>query len=138
MLRCLIVLFICTLSLPPTVSADDVDVDELLSVSSRIVGDEVTDAELSNAIAAGLWNDQRTALAIAIPGPNRTLLIALVQQASGDFIAADISRIEGALFRTIGLADRTSYERYRTTPDHWRKAGDHGHLLVVRLEAWTE
>ena len=119
-------------------AVDAADVDQMILAVQKVAMDDITEGELASAIEAGLWNEERTALAIAIPKSKRTFLFVLVEQSSGDYVAADVSPVEDALFRKISLAERAEYKSYKSSPYQWVHGNGSMQILLVRLVAWTK
>lgn len=93
---------------------------------------------VAEAKASGIWNDDRTAGAVSIPGDSRSNIYVLLLLPNGDHKTTDISRIEDGLFAKLGTAERSEYERYETTPIEWKTLEDGDFLLKVRLRAWRD
>lgn len=91
--------------------------------------------ELVRAIDQGLWNTQRTALAIAIPRPEASLLFVFLQQDSEDYLPVDVSGLERANIGFIGPDRR--YERIETTPLKWLSRDDGRFHIQMRTYAWS-
>lgn len=128
-----------TLSIASTAGhASDVSTEKLKLAVLGVVGSDYEAETVDAAVANGLWDESRQALAMAIPGEDHTGIFALMKQQSGEFAAVDVSIIEKGLFRKLGLADRSSYERYETVPVEWIPMANERQMLIVRLRAWKE
>jgi len=91
--------------------------------------------EIGRAIGDGLWNSNRTAVAIAIPKPKASLLFVFFQQTHGDYLAVDVSGMEGANIGYLG-PDR-HYDRVETTPLKWLHRDDGLFQIQMRTRAWS-
>lgn len=114
------------------------DSDGLLVAARSIVGESVGDDTLKSAIEDGIWTEDKTVVAIAVQQAVSTIVLAFVRQPSGNFLPTDISQIEDALFRKLGLANRVDYDRFETTPVSWISIDSNRHLLEVRLQVWRK
>lgn len=109
----------------------------LLAINSSVFAADEGDIDLvAEANASGIWTSDRTAAAVSIPMKNRTAVYVLLMNPSGEFTTADVSRIEDGVFRKLGLAQRSDYERYETRPIELSTLDDGNLLLKVRLRAW--
>ena len=119
-------------------NASEVSTEKLQLAILGVVGSDYDAETLGVAVADGLWDESKKAFAIAIPGKDHTRIFAFVIQQSGEFAAVDVSPIEKGLFRKLGLADCSSYERYETVPVEWKPMENERQMLIVRLRAWKE
>jgi hypothetical protein len=109
--------------------------DDLFSAARPIVPVEIENSELSAALEAGLWNPERSAVAMVIPRAEASLILVLLRRPDGSFLATDASRVEGGNFGVLGRP-RTDYERFETQPVEWRQRDDGRFQVVMRTRAW--
>jgi hypothetical protein len=106
-----------------------------LMVAARRALPQVSTNEIVRAIGDGLWNSNRTAVAIAIPKPKGSPLFVFLRQTHGDYLAVDISRMEGANIGYLG-PDR-HYDRVETTSLKWLHRDDGLFEVQARTRAWS-
>jgi hypothetical protein len=87
-------------------------------------------------LGTGLWNSNRTAIAIGIPKPKASLVFVFLRQTGGKYLAADCSGVEGGNFGKLGIAGRAAYGRFETTPVEWLHRDDGMFQVVMRTRAW--
>jgi hypothetical protein len=66
--------------------------DGLLTSARRALPRDVSTNEMIRALESGLWNSNRTAVAISIPKPKASVLFVFLRQARGDYLAVDAVR----------------------------------------------
>ena len=111
----------------------------LLAIISVACAAEEPELDLiAEAEASGMWNDDRTAVAVSIPQENCTGVYVLLMRPNAEHTTADISRIEDGLFAKLGTAARSAYQKYETVPIEWTTLEDGNLLLMVRLQAWRD
>lgn len=110
--------------------------DELLA-SARKALPQISTNDVLRAIGHGLWNSNKTAVAIAIPkpGPKASFLFVFLRRGHGDYLAVDVSTMEGANLGYIG-PDR-HYERVETAPLKWLDRDDGLFQIQMRTRAWS-
>jgi hypothetical protein len=110
----------------------------LLKTAQSAIGTNATLAEIKTAIGKGLWNSNKTALAITIPKPHPkpTIIFAFLRKTDGNFIAADLGPQESGNFVQVGLARRDHYERFETKPREWRIGNDGCFEVDVFTRMW--
>jgi len=91
--------------------------------------------ELSKVLKTGLWNTNRTALAVSLPRPNGSVVLVFLRRAQGSYLSVNASGVEGGNFGKLGR-DRADYERFETTPVEWRHRNDGLFQVVMRTRAW--
>ena len=109
--------------------------DGLLIAARKALPQDISTNEIVRALSTGLWNTNRTALAIAIPKPKASVLFVFLRQPGGKYLAVDVSGMEGCNFGYPGTR-REGYDRFETTPVEWLRRED-GQLQVrMRTRAW--
>src|SRR5262245_45234065 len=83
---------------------------------------QISTNEIARAISNGRWNSNRTAVAIAIPKPKASLLFVFLRQTQGDYLAVDVSGMEGANIGYLGPVRH--YDPVETTPLKWLHRDD--------------
>ncbi len=76
-----------------------------------------------------------TAVAFVLPRPKASIIVILLRQPSGSYIAADASGVEGGNFGKLGRP-RTDYSRFETTPVKWLSREDGMFQVRMRTRAW--
>ena len=111
------------------------EIEGKLMVSARRALPQISTNEIAQAIGNGLWNSNRTAVAIAIPKPKASLLFVFLRQTHGDYLAVEVSSMEGA---NIGyLGPFRHYDRVETTPLKWLHRDDGLFQIQMRTRAWN-
>jgi hypothetical protein len=108
--------------------------DRLIASAHRALP-QVSTNEIARALDHGVWNSNQTAVAIAIAKPKASLLCVFLRQTGGDYLAADVSDIEGKNIGVIG-PDR-HYDRRETTPVKWWHRDDGLFEIQMRTQAWS-
>jgi len=91
--------------------------------------------ELSKVLKAGLWNTNRTAVAVSLARPEGSIVLVFLRQTKGTYLAVNASGVEGGNFGKLGR-DRADYERFETTPVEWQPRNDGLFQVVMRTRAW--
>jgi hypothetical protein len=107
----------------------------LLASAQKAVPSALAKNQLVRALESGLWNSNRTAVAISITEPKASLVFVFISQADGTYLAADASGVEGGNFGKLGRP-RTDYERFETTPTEWLRREDGWLQVRMRTRAW--
>jgi hypothetical protein len=119
-----------------TVFAGDARTDaSLFAVARRVTPSEIGSTQLAGALESGLWNSNRTAVAISIAQPKASVVLVFVRQEQGTFLPVDVSRVEAGLFGMLGRP-RADYDRFETTPVEWVIRTDGRFLVRMRTRAW--
>ena len=108
---------------------------ELLDAARKAMPSEMDSNLITRALESGLWNSNRTAVAVSIPRPKASVGFVFLRQANGTFLAADASGVEGGNFGKLGRP-RTDYERFETTPTEWLHRKDGLFQVRMRTRAW--
>lgn len=97
----------------------------------------VSTNEIAKALNAGLWNTNRTAVAISINrSPKPSLIFVFLKQADGRYIAGNVSGVETGNFGVLGSSGRSGYDRFETTPMEWLHREDGLFQITMRTRAW--
>jgi hypothetical protein len=108
----------------------------LFAAAQKSVPREIATNQLVRALESGLWNSNRTALAVSIAQPKRSVIFVFLRQTNGAYLAADASGVEDGNFGKLGIAGRTAYDRFETTPTEWLHREDGWFQVVMRTRAW--
>ena len=108
----------------------------MLVAAGKVLRNPVTTNEIVRALETGLWNSNKTAIAIAVTRPKASLIFVFLRQRGGTYMAVDISGEEGANFGRLGNAGRVGYDRFQTTPIEWQHRDDGMFEVVIRTRAW--
>ena len=117
------------------VGADVVE-DTVLAAAHRMRLSGVSDTQLAGAVRSGLWNSNRTAVALSLPRPKASLILVFLRQSDGSFLGTDASGVEGGNFGKLGTHGREGYERFETTPVRWLPRDDGLFQVIMRTRAW--
>ncbi len=109
--------------------------DGLLAAARKALPQDISTNEMVRALGAGVWNSNKTAVAIAIARPKATLLFVFLRQTSGQYLAVDVSGMESCNFGYLGTA-RTGYDRFETVPVQWLPRDDGLFQVRMRTRAW--
>ena len=107
----------------------------LLVAARNALPQGISTNEVIQVLKAGLWNTNRTALAVSLPRPNGSVVLVFLRQAQGSYLSVNASGVEGGNFGKLGR-DRADYERFETTPVEWRHRNDGLFQVVMRTRAW--
>ena len=135
MYRAALILF----ALIATASAGEPQVDAaLLAAAQKAMPTEVTTNRLVSVLQAGLWNSNRTAVAVSIaqPHPKSSLVFVFLRQKDGTYLAVDARGVEGGNLGKLGIAGRAGYARFETTPTEWLHREDGRFQVEMRTRAW--
>jgi hypothetical protein len=111
-------------------------VDDALVIAARkALPHNISTNEIVRALSTGLWNTNKTALAIAIPKPKATVLFVFLRQPGGKYLAVDVSGMEGCNFGFLGTR-RQDYDRFETKPVEWLRRDDDLFQVRMRTRAW--
>ena len=91
--------------------------------------------EMARATDAALPKRGGSAFAIAVHRKQRSLVLVLLRQASGEYRAVDVSAVEDGNFGKLGFP-RSRYDRFETQPVEWLARADGWFQVVIRTRAW--
>ncbi len=132
-----IVTILLLASLTVGASAADSHLDDALLLAARkALSKEVSTNDIGSALKSGLWNTNRTAIAVSFPRPKASVIFVFLRQTDGSYLAADASGVEGGNFGKLGIAGRAGYDRFETTPIRWLHREDGWFQVVMRTRAW--
>ncbi len=136
-MQCAVVLLLFVMFVAAGASAAGSDAnDALLRAASKSLPRGISTNEIANAFANGLWNSNRTAVAVAFPRPKASVVFVFLRQTNGTYLAADASGVEGGNFGKLGIAGRKGYDRFETMPVRWMHREDGWFQVVMRTRAW--
>jgi hypothetical protein len=107
----------------------------LLATARKAITEDVAQNQLVMALESGLWNSNRTALAISVAQPKGSVVFVFFRQSDGTYLAANASGVEGGNFGKLGRP-RADYERFETTPVEWLHRDDGVFQVRMRTRAW--
>jgi len=107
----------------------------LLAAAQKAMPRPIAANQLVRALESGLWNSNRTAVAVSITQPKASVVLVFLQQGNGTYLAADASGVEGGNFGKLGRP-RTEYERFETTPVEWLHRENGWFQVRLRTRAW--
>ena len=112
-------------------------VDEALFTAARkSLPRTLSSNAVFRALGSGVWDTNRTAVAVAVPQPKATVIFVFLRQTNSAWLAVDVSAVEGGNFGKLGLGGREPYERFETVPIEWRYFDDGYFSVVMRTRAW--
>src|ERR1044072_2098900 len=108
----------------------------LVDAACKALAADVATNNIVKALGKGLWNSNRTAIAISINRvPSPSLIFVFLKQSNGQYLAGNVSDVEGGNFGALG-SERAKYERFETTPVAWLHRDDGRFWVVMRTRAW--
>jgi hypothetical protein len=132
MFRTTLILF----ALVAVVSAGESRTDAaLLAAAQKTMPRAIGRNQLVRALESGLWNSNRTAVAVSTIQPRASVVFVFLRQTNGTYLAADASGVEGGNFGKLGRP-RTDYDRFETTPTEWLYREDGWFQVWMRTRGW--
>ncbi len=117
-------------------SADELKIEEkLLAAAKKALSASVDEDDLPTTIASGLWNSEKTALAVVHHRSKGSIVYIFIRQKTGEYLAVDASDVESGNFGKLGFK-RTHYDRFKTELVEWMKSEDSKLQIFVRTRAW--
>lgn len=112
--------------------------EALLASARNAFPQDITTNEIIRVLQAGLWNSNRTAVAVCFPRPRPkpTVIFVFLEKTNGSYLAVDAIGVEGGNLGKIGIAKRKDYDRFETTPVEWLYRDDGRFQVVMRTRAW--
>ena len=112
--------------------------DTLLASARKALPQGISTNEMIKVLQAGLWNSNRTALAVSFPRPRpeASVIFVFLHQTNGTYLAVDASGVEGGNLGVLGSRGRKDYDRFETTPVEWLHRDDGRFQVVMRTRAW--
>jgi hypothetical protein len=107
----------------------------LVAAALKALPRSLSTNEIGGALDAGVWNSNKTAVAICFTNSNTFTAFVFLKQASGRYVAVDVST-EGLGTGFIGSAPRSAYERLELVPIRWLHRDDGMFQLLMRTRAW--
>ena len=135
MSRALLALVFALFTANPTWAVEPPVEGPLVAAARHALPQGTSADELSNVLKAGLWNTNRTAIAVSLPRPKGSVVFVFLRQTQGTYLAVNASGVEDGNFGKLGR-DRANYERFETTPVEWRHRNDGLFQVVMRTRAW--
>lgn len=135
MKRALIILLLA-LPVPGLWAEDSADDVALLVAAHGASHSTVPPSSIVDALRNGLWNSNRTAVAVSIPHPEASVILVFMRRPDGGFLAADASRVEDGNFGKLGWFGRAGYARFESTPTRWLPRQDGLYQVVIQTRAW--
>jgi hypothetical protein len=112
-------------------------VPEILLASARnALPQDINTNEMIRVLQAGLWNSNRTAVAVSFPRPRASVIFVFLQQRNGTYLAVNTSGVEGGNLGVLGSRGRKDYDRFETTPVEWLYRDDGRFQVVMRTRVW--
>lgn len=125
------------LALAGGVLAAEAHIEEALFRTAHVaLPQEIATNEIVRGLQTGLWNPNRTAVAVSFPQPRASVVFVFLRQTNGTYLAVDASGVEGGNFGKLGISGRSGYERFETQPVEWLRREDEWFQVVMRTRAW--
>ncbi len=117
------------------VSAESKTDGELFAYARQSLGEGVSSNDLALALTRGLWNSNRTAVAISVTNSPAPSAWVFLKRSNNGYLAVDLST-DGLGIGLIGNAARSAYERLELVPIEWLPREDGMLMVVMRTRAW--
>ena len=95
----------------------------------------IPEKNFQEGIAAGLWNNEKTAHAVTFKDTTKTICLVIIT-INNKFIVSDVSMRETGNFGKLGIASRNQYEKYQTFPSKWHKSTGTHFIIEFTTQAW--
>ena len=119
------------------VSAQAPNDPALLAAARKALPKEIGTEDVVKALNGGLWNSNRTAIAMSINRvPKPSIIFVFLKKPDGQYIAGDISSVEDANMGVWGICKRSCYDRFETLPIRWLPRDDGRYQVEMRTIAW--
>jgi hypothetical protein len=111
--------------------------DSLLAAAQKAMLGKIAANQSIRALDVGLWNSDRTAVAVSVPQqhPKDSVVFVFLRRPDGTYLATDVSSVETGNFGKLG-PPRTDCERFETTPVEWLHRDDGLFQVRIRTRAW--
>lgn len=130
-------LLISPLLAAANVLAAEPHIDEALIVAAlKALPRETSSNKVVQVLQTGLWNTNRTAVAVSFVKPKASVIVVFLRQPNGAYLATDASGVEDGNFGKLGIGGRAGYERFETVPVQWLRRDDQLFQVVMRTRAW--
>jgi hypothetical protein len=136
MSRIVLTVLFAWFAIAPALCAEPLVHNALLLAARKALPEEISASDIGRGLSAGLWNPNGTAVAASFARPKSSLIFAFLRQPDGNFLAVDVSRVEGANLGKLGTAGRAGFERCETMPVKWLPRDDGLFQVVMRTRAW--
>lgn len=109
----------------------------LFTAARKALPADLSTNVITKALEVGLWNSNRTAIAISINRvPKASVIFVFLKERDGTYLASNVSGVEGGNLGVLGIATRNEYDRFETTPMEWLHRDDGRFQVVMRTRAW--
>jgi hypothetical protein len=125
---------IASIYAPPGESHPD---NPLFAAAQKVMPGEIATNQLIRVLEMGIWNSNRSAVAVSLPQqhPKDSVVFVFLRQRDGTYLAADVSKVETCNMGKMGLLPRIAYERFETTPVEWLQRDDGLFQVRIRTRA---
>ena len=135
MSRTISVIIFLLLLIAGALAADSRVDDALFLAARKALPQDISTNETIRVLQSGLWNSNRTAVAVSLSRPKASVIVVFLRKANGTYLAANASGVERGNFGKLGRG-RTDYDRFETTPVEWLYREDRWFQVVMRTRAW--
>ena len=118
-------------------SAEDI-APELLNVAKVHLLQNFSIKDIKQSLMRGSWNADKSAIAVTLYKPKKTVVFIFIQQDEKKYKAVDISQIEDGNLGKLGMARRMEYSKIETIPTEWRNRDDSSYQVVLRTRVWKD
>jgi hypothetical protein len=108
----------------------------LVAAARKAFPHNLSRVQILSALKFGLWNSNKTAIAVCIKRPKASLNFVLIRGHNGNYLPVDISGVELPNLGKIGIAGPSAYRRIETRPIKWLHRDDGMFQIVMQTRAW--
>jgi hypothetical protein len=107
----------------------------LLSAARKALPQSLSTNAIRKAVHTGLWNSDRTAVAICVTNSMSPIVWVFLKQTNSQYLGVDVS-IQGLGTGFLGIAPRSAYERLELTAVSWLPRDDGMFMVLLRTRVW--
>lgn len=97
---------------------------------------KVSKTEIHKAIKEGLWNKDKSAVAIYFLRPESSIIYIFIFNNDGKILPVDISTVENGNVGKVGYARKNEYDKFETKPVNWIERNDDLLQINMRTRVW--
>ena len=83
-----------------------------------------------------LWNPDRNAIAVSSVSINKTTVYIFIIQPDESYLPVNLSDVEDANLRKLGLCDRSCYSKVKTEAIRWLPSSTSVLKILIQTQAW--
>lgn len=140
MSRTISVIMFVLIATTSTLAAESYVDGPLLLAARKALPQSISTNDLVKVLQAGLWNSNRTGVAISLPRQKAkgSLVFVFLRQTNGVYLAVEASGVEGGNLGKLGIAGPAPFDRIETTPIRWHAHEDGVFHVEMRTRAWKD